>query len=303
MNIKGLHIELTNKCYLKCPGCSRTTFLDKFGIKNWSNHDLNFVDLKNFLNIDLTGVIVELGGVYGDPIYHPDILDIVDWFKKQHAIIRITTNGSYKNENWWQQLLEKLTSDDEIRFSIDGIPDNFTKYRINADWDSIKIGLELVGNSNVNSRWKYIPFNFNEDSINEARELAKSFNIKSFQLTPSDRFADDELFRPKSTQLIDNQYVSKIEWRANKNQIHSNVKIDPKCKNQTSHFISAAGYYLPCCYVGDYRFYYKSKFYKNKKSYKIQDTTIEKILEQEDDFFKNLEVAKLDYCTFNCPKL
>ena len=45
MNVKGFHIELTNKCYLKCSKCARTTFIDKFGIDKWDNHDLSLNDL------------------------------------------------------------------------------------------------------------------------------------------------------------------------------------------------------------------------------------------------------------------
>ena len=54
MKVKGFHLELTNKCMLKCSACARTTFINKFGIEKWKNHDLNLDHLKKFLDIDLT---------------------------------------------------------------------------------------------------------------------------------------------------------------------------------------------------------------------------------------------------------
>tara|TARA_R110000823_G_scaffold93747_8_gene205172 strand:+ start:574 stop:1482 length:909 start_codon:yes stop_codon:yes gene_type:complete len=301
--VKGLHIELTNKCYLKCSKCARTTFIDKFGIKNWNNHDLSLDDLKSFLNIDLTGIQITFCGDYGDPIYHPELIKIVTWFKEKNAIVKITTNGSYKDKTWWEELVSKLTADDEICFSIDGIPENFTQYRVNADWKSIAVGLQVVGSSNVNSVWKYILFRFNEHTIDQAKTLSESFNIKAFNIMHSDRFDNDDELMPSSTNALGDQYSSIVTWRNLDNRKRAEQKIDPKCSKGTKHYITADGHYLPCCYVGDWRFYYKSKFYKNKNSYKIQDTTIEKILEQEQDFFDNLQTTKPDYCTFNCPKI
>ena len=303
MNLKGLHIELTNKCYLKCSKCARTTFIDKFGIDKWDNHDLSLNDLKTFLDIDLSELKITLCGVYGDPIYHPELIEIVSWFKENNAIVKMDTNGSYKDRYWWEQLVSKLTAEDEICFSIDGIPENFTQYRVNGDWESIAVGLQVVGLSDVNSTWKYITFSFNEHDINQAKTLSESFNIKSFKVKYSDRFDINDDLMPSSSTAVSAQYSSVIVWQNLDNMKRAHQEIDPKCSNGREHFIAADGYYSPCCYVGDWRFYYKSKFYKNKNSYKIQNTTIKKILEQEQDFFDNLQTTKYDYCTFNCPKI
>ena len=60
---------------------------------------------------------------------------------------------------------------------------------------------------------------------------------------------------------------------------------------------------MPCCFAGDHRFYYKTEFYKNQDLYDISKTTITKVLDKLKDFYSTLEDAKLNYCTFNCPKL
>ena len=127
--------------------------------------------------------------------------------------------------------------------------------------------------------------------------------LKSFKVKYSDRFDINDDLMPSSSTAVSAQYSSVIVWQNLDNMKRAHQEIDPKCSNGREHFIAADGYYSPCCYVGDWRFYYKSKFYKNKNSYKIQNTTIKKILEQEQDFFDNLQTTKYDYCTFNCPKI
>ena len=58
------------------------------------------------------------------------------------------------------------------------------------------------------------------------------------------------------------------------------------------HFISAWGYYMPCCWIGDYRFYYKSEFYKNKDLYdisKYSDKELYDILDMNNPTDRELE--------------
>ncbi len=74
--ISGLHIEPTNICTLKCPGCARTRFLDQWP-QHWKNHSLDVDQLLKFLDIDLSNLDIVLCGNYGDPIYHPDLIDFV----------------------------------------------------------------------------------------------------------------------------------------------------------------------------------------------------------------------------------
>jgi len=160
-DIKGFHIEPTNICMLKCPRCSRTEFIDKFGINRWSNYQIDLAHFKSFFDIDLTGKLFELKGNEGDPIYYRDLIPMVAWIKSQNANVAITTNGSYKKAEWWEELCSVLTESDTVIFSIDGTPDNFTQYRINADWESIQLGISILTQSQAKTRWKNIPFSFN----------------------------------------------------------------------------------------------------------------------------------------------
>ena len=298
--LQGLHIEPTNMCTLKCPRCSRTQFIEQFP-KRWTNKNLNLDHLKSFLDIDLTGKVISLCGNYGDPIYYDQLFEMIDFFKEQRCIIRLATNGSYKTKSWWQQLVSLLNKDDTIIFAIDGTPDNFTQYRINADWKSIQWGIDTVTNSHVKSIWQYIPFSFNENDIDRVNKLSKELGFDEFLVMPSDRWdGEDDWLKPnKHDTAIRSDSI--VKW---KNNLERTEEVTAKCKiDNSQHFISANGFYMPCCFAGDHRFYYKTEFYKNQDLYDISKTTITKVLDKLKDFYSTLEDAKLNYCTFNCPKI
>ena len=297
-SIKGLHIEPTNICTLKCPRCSRTTFLDKFKSKNWSNKQLDLKELQNFVDIDIQGKIFNLCGNDGDPIYYDQLFELIEWVKSNNGLVQIHTNGSYKDQVWWSELAELLTVDDKITFAIDGTPENFTKYRINANWTSILVGIEAMVSSKVKVEWKYIPFSYNIDSIETARQLSQDLGFDLFTIYHSDRWdSDNDPYKPN----IDDQgprYERIVDWRQGKN-----VKIDAQCKSShKEHYITADGYYTPCCYSANYQFFYSSDFYKNRKDYKISNTTLTKVLTNLADFYATIETVKPKYCSFNCPK-
>jgi len=297
IDITGFHIEPTNICTLKCPGCARTRFIDQWP-QHWKNHSLDIDELLTFIDIDLSGNKINLCGNYGDPIYHPDFIELVTCLKARGAVITITTNGSYKTQHWWEQLISKLTPADTITFSVDGTPENFTQYRVNADWESILIGMQVVAQSVCNSAWKYIPFSYNQNNIEEAQQLSKDIGIKHFRVEFSDRFdAQTEFLKPDDT-LIGSRYVAQVQWKTN-NTIST---VSPKCHQGQDHFITADGYYTPCCYLADHRFYYKTTFGKNKKQYDIRQHTLTEILQQPQtvEFYQTLD--QQPGCQYNCPK-
>ena len=293
----GLHVEPTSRCALGCPRCARTMMLEKFGKKSLQIVDLNIDDFINFIDIPVE--LINFCGTFGDPIYHRNFKKLIEVSKKKTNKIKITTNGSNRTKNWWQAILSNLDSNDNIVFSIDGTPENFNKYRINGDWKSILVGINECVKSSVNVTWKYIPFSYNQNNIEYTKNLASELGVNEFQIEHSNRWENNDWLKPSNQDLIgqrdDIQYIFK-------NQNKQDLKIDPLCKNQKEHYISASGYYMPCCYVADFRFYYKSEWWKNKNTYNIKSTTLSNQLELFSDFYNRIPVAKTDYCLFNCGK-
>lgn len=293
-----IHIEPTNICTLKCAGCARTKFINQWP-QHWQNHSLNIDQVLNFLNINLENFSIFMCGDYGDPIYHPEFITFVARLKQRGAKLHITTNGSYKKIEWWKELASLLEFTDTVEFSVDGLPENFTQYRVNADWLSIETGMRVCADSAVHTVWKYIPFSFNQNDIAAAKKLSAAIGINEFKIFPSDRFDDDTQHLLPDASLLRDRYKSIIEWKLT-NKL---AGVTPKCADHQQHYITADGHYSPCCWLADHRFYYKTPFGKNKKSYQIADHTITEILQQSQvvDFYRTLD--QQPGCQYNCPKI
>lgn len=297
--ITGFHIEPTNICTLKCAACSRTKFIEQWP-SHWKNHNLNIDHLLAFLDIDLTGRRMYLCGNYGDPIYHTDFINFVSRLKQAGTVITLTTNGSHRSQEWWQQLVGLLDDQDVVRFSIDGLPENFTTYRKNADWPSILTGIKACVEGHCQTVWKYIPFAFNQQDIPQAELLAQQLGFDSFAIDPSDRFDEHTAYLfPKSHDHVGSKLLTKEQWKKES----AGIAVDPQCVSGREHFISADGHYSPCCFVADHNFYYKTQFGKYQNVYDISSTTLSKLLSESAviEFYDKLDSHAV--CRFNCPKI
>lgn len=297
-SITGFHIEPTNLCTLKCPGCARTRFIEQWP-KHWENHSLTVDSIMKFLDIDISNKRISMCGNYGDPIYHPDLIEIVSQFKQRNAYVSIVTNGSYKKASWWEELVDLLDHEDKITFSVDGTPDNFTQYRINAEWESIHTAMQIASTAKCKTVWKYIPFSFNQSDIKPMELLSQQIGIDDFLVDPSDRFDDKTEYLKPDNNLLGNRFQSQQQWKQNS----VIPEVNAKCQAGQQHYISAEGFYSPCCFIADHRFYYKNIFGKNKKQYNINDHTLTEILKSNSviDFYQTLESNT--GCQYNCPKI
>lgn len=299
-NVKGFNLELTNICTLKCLACPRTEMINLFP-KAWKNHNMNFSNLKNFLDIDIKDLEFSLCGSYGDPIYYPNLIPVCKWLKSKGARIMIVTNGSYQKNTFWEEITSVLTDSDEIVWSIDGIPENFKTYRVNADWESIKSGIDIITRTNIKTTWKYIVFNYNENTIDKAKELSSELGIQQFFVSKSDRWGEIAEMKP-SENFVGYRDKTKEEYRSG----NRDIQINPECANGTTHYISADGYYIPCSYISVHKFYYKTPWgnSKTRERFNIAKTTFTQI--QEDaitiDFDKSIIENPCNACKFQCPK-
>jgi organic radical activating enzyme len=294
-DVVGFHLEPTNICTLKCPGCARTRFIDQWP-QHWKNHSINLDQLHEFLDIDLNNKTVMLCGNYGDPIYHPEFHELVKGLKQRRTHLTIITNGSYRPADWWETTVSMLDANDSVTFSVDGLPENFTKYRVNADWDTIHQAMQISVAAECKTVWKYIPFAFNENDISAAQRLGEKIGIDLFQFDPSDRFDEATAQYQPHNSYLGSRYQSHQSWKQNNTQT-----ISPRCANNQHHYISADGFYSPCCYVSDHRFYYKTEFGKHKKSYNIAEHTLTQILTQPTVMEFYSELTTKPVCQYNCP--
>lgn len=130
-SVKVVDMGLTNKCNLRCPLCTYTVkekYKDK--LENLDPKKL-IAFLEKLPNIQIA--IIE--GNYSEPTLYPGLVEVITYFKKRNVRIRLSTNGSTHDVDYWSQKLGGIfTSDDVVRFSIDGSTQEiYELYRVNGN--------------------------------------------------------------------------------------------------------------------------------------------------------------------------
>jgi MoaA/NifB/PqqE/SkfB family radical SAM enzyme len=266
------HIELCSKCSLRCPRCSRQEVPEGLISRDLSLEWFK----KNFTGKLLTEVRkLTFCGDDGDPIYAKDLLKILAWFRENNDQVQfvIVTNGSYKTRSWWERLKGILNEKDHVHFSLDGWDqDSNNIYRVNCDWTSIMLGLEVMKDAESFKTWAAIAFKFNEHKIDHMKQIATRMNFDSFQLTlsskfgknyeyypkndplqPSDRFISSGRFTRTSTPLTNKRWQDNCVDIFTKrfHTTNSTTPIIPLCMiGNKGLYINAEGKFYPCCWTG-----------------------------------------------------
>jgi len=295
----SFHIEPTSKCTLECPLCDRTWFYETF--KKRELHEINIEHLVNFVGPNAD---VSMCGNNGDPIYHSDFHTLCQRLKNNNCKLSITTNGSAKTKKWWNELNAILDNNDTVTFSIDGLEDTNHLYRKNAKWKSIMDAVEVLKNRKCKMVWKYIVFKHNQHQIKEAKELSIGLGFDHFRLEKSDRWLGNKNLMP------DSEYVDDYHKHQKAVLIDTNYKTDmkPDCIQNNlptnNLYIDAEGDFYPCCWMGTYRYKYKSVFSPKQKQFNIKDNTLNQILENNSikEFFYSTKqfTSAHECCKIQC---
>tara|TARA_B100001564_G_scaffold358912_1_gene378924 strand:- start:1542 stop:2564 length:1023 start_codon:yes stop_codon:yes gene_type:complete len=265
------HIELCSKCTLLCPRCSRQEVPEGL-----VNRDLSLAWFKeNFQGKLLTDVRkLTFCGDDGDPIYAKDLLKILSWFRQnnKHVQFVIVTNGSYKTKSWWQELNQILNEKDHIHFSLDGWDQESNNiYRVNCDWKSIMLGVDVLKESKAYKTWATIAFKFNEKMLEHMQAMAKQLHFDNFQLTFSSKFGKNYGTYPKDDPLQpSDRYISTGRFTRTSTDLSGKVWFDncvdifskrfyntktgpsiiPLCMiGNKGLYLNAKGRFYPCCWT------------------------------------------------------
>ena len=316
------HIEISSKCTLKCPRCARTEVPNTL-----VNTELSLEFFKQNFTPEFIESNVEkitFCGDDGDPIYAHDLIAVIEYFKSVKPIkIVIVTNGSYKTQQWWQQLGLTLDGNDHIHFSLDGWDQSSNEqYRINSDWASIMLGVATLRQaSDVFMTWDTIAFAFNENNLDSMQAMAVELGFDEFQLTYSTKFnkvytiypsndtlqPKDEListnhrFQRKLTALT-NRRVSTVGNDTNLELYKQATAINgviPLCSiGNKGLFINSQGKFFPCCWVAN-RYNHNKEWLDKSKRFDLTTTSLVDVINNE---FWNKEFENFSWteCKTKC---
>lgn len=140
-----VYIEPTSLCNLNCITCVRKTWQEPMGSIDMEVFDHLVEQLKDFS----TTRTVMFGGL-GEPLFHPDILEMVGKIKNLGLRVEMTTNGTLLNEAMLQGLLAKGL--DMLWVSFDGAtPDSFDDIRAGASFHQVVASLKRLAELNTTS--------------------------------------------------------------------------------------------------------------------------------------------------------
>jgi hypothetical protein len=152
--------------------------------------------------------------------------------------------------------------------------------------------------------WQFIPFKHNQHQIHDAKNLSEELGFDEFKLLPSDRWLGKKDLMPdkehvdihhehQKAVLIDTKYESGMSPSCLKNDLPT-----------SSLYIDAEGDFYPCCWMGGYRYRYKSVFSPKQKPFNIKDNTLNQILENNSikDFFASTKqfTSAHECCKIQC---
>jgi molybdenum cofactor biosynthesis enzyme MoaA len=274
-DLKGIHLELSSYCNLKCPFCARQDRPDPLRMnKNLSKKAIDnlFID-ELVVNLeDLT-----MCGSFGEPTLNPNLPYILGKMNRLNpdCHIFISTNGSTHTNEWWYHFgkcIKKLNLD--MCFCLDGFTKETNKYR-DSDVEKVLIHIEnyLRGTGGKNAELKTILFEHNQHEIEKFQEYTDKRNMK---------------YTVKHSWDYDNEY------RKATIDIDAEEIYNPTCSfiNKGYFYVSAIGEVLPCCY-------YVEDFYKYPQLL-LEDYTIKEIVESASFNVLLLHINKSIECRKHC---
>ena len=280
--VRSFNVEITNRCTLGCPECSRTG-------NPWVLDNLTQLPLDLLQRIfpvaereSLQGLKINLCGTYGDCIYHTRFHDVIAHFKAAGLNIMIETNGSHRTMAWWEKTCALLDKNDAITFSVDGLEDTNHIYRINSRWDDIAAAMAYCA-PRVFVSWKFIIFRHNEHQIEQAKALAERIGVRDITFKKSARFRDgDDPLKPRNKEHIgvvnQNRRIIRAVRAADlvADELNGQVRVRPNCYSGKGLAITALGYLYPCtnCESSDT----DTWFHHNRDHFDLRQHSIRDIL-------------------------
>lgn len=309
-DIKHIEFDLTAKCNALCPQCSRA---DQNFAKIYNKKEVTLDLIKKWIPLSVLDnlKLVTFKGTFSEPIIATEFLEIIEFFcNSTLAKIRITSNASIKNSEWWTRLAKISAERIIVRFAIDGLEDTHHLYRINTSYKRILDNAKSFIAAGGRAEWQYIIFRHNEHQVDHAKQLSKSLGFEKFILLNNDRFVENHLITPKGTVLEKSYYDTDPTFNDFKKQIGKKI-IDIECKSQTTGWIAIDwdGDVWPCCFTQ----VWKDKFnpyaldaqvwrkVKANRTNNLNENSLENILHIFNDLFelhnqKRIPVVCSKYC-------
>jgi MoaA/NifB/PqqE/SkfB family radical SAM enzyme len=317
-SLYGIHIEFTSRCNLLCPQCARVKKEKVNPDLPLENMSLELVE-KIFKEMGKKIEYVHICGNYGDIVAYPHTLEAIDIIQKSGVkYIKIYTNGSAKNTDFWKSLAKKLANNKgQVVFSIDGLDDTNHLYRVNSNFQKIISNAKSFIDAGGTAVWEWLPFLHNENQVEDAIIMAKRLGFSEFILKKNPRFdsitnSEHQTLKPSKKYVHEGVKVQERQIMGEIQRLTPTMfPIECKYNARKMIFIDFQGYVLPCCWHGN-RYNPDSKTGTNEfqkimngydpKIFNVNYYSVEEIL-NNNWYKKDMEYTMkiLNTCRKHCP--
>jgi len=191
--MRGVNIDLSNRCPLECPRCMRQVHFKNKGLPIHGS-DISIENFKKLIKFFRGGINFE--GTYSDPVHHRSFIELLKICYESNSPTWVQNASSAKSKEWYIKAF-KANPNATWRFSIDGLPEESKTYRINQD--GLKLFDIMVESKKyliIKPVWQYIIFSYNENSIDSAIALAKNAGVNLYLVQSSRWDGNDDWLMP-----------------------------------------------------------------------------------------------------------
>lgn len=278
--IDEYQLEITSYCNAACPQCPR----NNLGVEINKRMPLCHLDrtvINRAFNVELCGRLRQIFfcGSYGDPIMHPNFLDILRDFRKKNPTLWLYfhTNGGVHDPEYWAEIARIMAGYGQIDFGIDGLEDTLHLYRKNVKYNKVIENATAFINAGGRAQWNFIVFRHNEHQVEKVKQLGKDLGFFNVLIRKTGRFLNHRTLEEMPIWPVNQGFAieppSNVEYR---NQSMLNLpKLKTEYTNVKEYFdttsikcdalsgnkvvITAEGLVLPCNFfthnLYDRRFY------------------------------------------------
>lgn len=141
---------------------------------------------------------VRFCGNISDPVFNPNFITFLEMCYEKNIKCKIHHAATGKSLQWYEKAFKANPNAIWI-FGIDGLPKDSSIYRKNQDGEKLFDIMLLCNDMGLHTAWLYIIFRYNENTMDEARQLARKHNIE-LHFVKSSRYEENDDLMPKNKE-------------------------------------------------------------------------------------------------------
>lgn len=212
--IDEYQLEITTYCNAACPQCPRNISGGKVNPYLPLCH-LSRETIDRAFTEELCSRVRQIFfcGSYGDPIVHPEFLDIIKDFRKKNPTLwlYIHTNGGMHDHDWWRELATVIGGYGKIDFGIDGLEETNHLYRKGVKFENAINNAQAFIEAGGKAQWNFIVFKHNEHQIDHARMLGEIVGFEKVLFRGTGRFLNHETLEESNSWTVNAREPYELE--------------------------------------------------------------------------------------------